>query len=299
MRTDNNGEALSDKQAAEPSSELEENTVNWLLDMDLSEPEEKLFALDHEQEVDTTLTEEELAVARRPMTRGSAGADDLESYIGEEIVISSDSQGSDIYNTSEADASSESADAVAEIPMAVDYSREDNAAMGEDRNTVSEGSDILGLSENDDIGEKFLVIKRVKSSERPTSDRVVPEASGGDEALDADGIEAPVARDTLARDATDALSDAPVLRLINTDGPSTGANDETDAASNPNEMVEFEATNVSLNQPSADESDAEQPTDTAAQLANDSMSLELELELVPLQEDTKPADGKLFQIDES
>ncbi|MEM1155240.1 MAG: response regulator, partial [Pseudomonadota bacterium] len=77
----------------------------------------------------------------------------------------------------------------------------------------------------------------------------------------------------------------------------TGANDETEAAAGPDEMVEFEATSVGLNQPSMDESDAEQPTDTAAQLTDDSLSLELSL--VPLREDAKPADGKLFQIDES
>lgn len=46
MHTDKNGEALSDDKAAEPTNELEESTLNWLLDMDLSDPEENLFALD-------------------------------------------------------------------------------------------------------------------------------------------------------------------------------------------------------------------------------------------------------------
>jgi hypothetical protein len=76
VHTDNNGEALSGDKAAEPTSEIEESTLNWLLDMDLSDPEENLFAVDGTSDVSTDLTEDELAVARRPMTRGSAGADD-------------------------------------------------------------------------------------------------------------------------------------------------------------------------------------------------------------------------------
>ena len=75
----------------------QESTLNWLLDMDMSEPEERLFALDQETELESELSDYELEVARRPMTRGAAGADDLENYVGEEIIISSDTNGNDIY----------------------------------------------------------------------------------------------------------------------------------------------------------------------------------------------------------
>lgn len=229
MHTDKNGEALSDDKAAEPTNELEESTLNWLLDMDLSDPEENLFALDRTPDVNTDLTEEEMAVARRPMTRGTAGADDLESYIGEEIVISSDTQGSDIYNSSEIDSSTADDDDSAPTgSMAIDYSRDARSQLPAGDDSVLEGSDILGLSEDDDMGEKFLVIKRVKSAESSSSVRVVESVTEPEVTEAVTTTEEPVSEatseETLA-EVPPLLNEAPILRLVSAEGPLTGAND--------------------------------------------------------------------------
>tara|TARA_R110001599_G_scaffold353188_1_gene590608 strand:- start:39352 stop:43458 length:4107 start_codon:yes stop_codon:yes gene_type:complete len=229
VHTDKNGEALSDDKAAEPTNELEESTLNWLLDMDLSDPEENLFALDRTPDVNTDLTEEEMAVARRPMTRGTAGADDLESYIGEEIVISSDTQGSDIYNSSEIASSTGDDDEGATTgSMAIDYSRDTRSQLPAGDDSVLEGSDILGLSEDDDMGEKFLVIKRVKPTE-PSSTVGVVESVTEPEVIEAvTTTEEPVldasSEETLA-EVPPLLNDAPILRLVSAEGPLTGVND--------------------------------------------------------------------------
>ncbi len=236
MHTDKNGKALSDDKAAELTNELEESTLNWLLDMDLSDPEENLFALDRTPDVNTDLTEEEMAVARRPMTRGTAGADDLESYIGEEIVISSDTQGSDIYNSSEIASSTGDDDEVATTgSMAIDYSRDARSQLPAGDDSVLEGSDILGLSEDDDMGEKFLVIKRVKPTE-PSSTAGVVESVAEPEVIDV--IEAVKATEEPVSEATSEetvaevpplLNEAPILRLVSAEGPLTGANDSAAA----------------------------------------------------------------------
>ena len=258
MHTDKNGNALSDDKAAEPTNEMEESTLNWLLDMDLSDPEESLFALDATPDVDTGLTEEELAVARRPMTRGSAGADDLESYIGEEIVISSDTQSSDIYSSSEkSSAAADTDDSAASGSMAIDYSREARSQLPQGNGNISEGSDILGLAEDDDMGEKFLVIKRVKHD--------VPS-----------GIDSTVTAETVSEEAQGEtppdLNEAPVLRLVNAEGPLKGANDS------PADVVEY----IAEMAPPADEEEFDNYLLNGDHL-QDNESSPHELELVPLE----------------
>ena len=81
MHTDKNTKKLSGNDPAEVTVESQAGNLNWLLDMDLSEPEERLFTVDQALQADTDLTDYELEVARRPMTRGSIGADDMETYI--------------------------------------------------------------------------------------------------------------------------------------------------------------------------------------------------------------------------
>ncbi len=271
MHTDKNRGADSDGKSAEPSGDSQGNNLNWLVDMDLSEPEERLFTIDQSSQVDTSLTDYELEVARRPMTRGSAGADDLEAYIGEEIVISSDVQGNDIY--SDAPASNGSANARADAddePMAIDYSRSPQQTLSGSDRAETEGADILGLADDDDMGEKFLVVKRsaplsaetageqsvaddgdaaingvlstdssgssvpgdveVHSGPAEASEPSNEQSDPGDDSwlsemgqpiVEVSGSDEP---DTLQ--TTPALSEAPVLRLVNQATPLSVANDE-------------------------------------------------------------------------
>ena len=97
MHTDNDRDPSGADTSVEGAEELQDSTLSWLLDMDMSEPEERLFALETDEYVVEGLSEYEAEVAARPMTRGKAGADDYDTYVEEEIVISSETQSSDIY----------------------------------------------------------------------------------------------------------------------------------------------------------------------------------------------------------
>lgn len=140
----------------------QEITLNWLLELDRDEPQEKLFVVDCKQPVDTKLSAFETEVAARPMMRGRAGADEFDSYVGEEIVISSEGASSDIYSSTESQDALE--DSSIEEAMALDFSRSD----GDDELDelahleISDGDDILCLEDNDDIGETYFIAKRVK-----------------------------------------------------------------------------------------------------------------------------------------
>jgi len=248
VHTDKNSGKLDDSSPAEVSEEASAGNLNWLLDMDMSEPEERLFTVDQAGQVDTELTDYELEVARRPMTRGAIGADDLETYIDEEIVISSETQGGDIYESAPAFSSAgnkSKEESVAE-PMAIDYSRQAGQQSAGTGEVVSEGADILGLAEEDDIGEKYFVIKRVKPPQQ--SVEVEPQApvcetteavdkscdtTAQDELIQAEGVEPQVPVIEMTEQETPAspvvLSDAPVLRLVNPGSPLDVANDEADS----------------------------------------------------------------------
>lgn len=172
MHTDKNTDSANGDEAlgfseADSGESSEESTLRWLLDMDMSEPEEKLFTVDIDEHSSGELTGYDLDVASRPMIRGSAGADNLENYIDEEIVISSDDLASDIYkgSPSAAGANSRPEAPVSDENMAIDFSRPGDARWASVSASVAEGLDILGLDDNDDIGEKFLVIRRNKPAE--------------------------------------------------------------------------------------------------------------------------------------
>ena len=125
--------ALTHADASRETNEgSEEKSLQWLLDMDLSEPEEKLFKVELDDYVDNGLSAFEAEVASRPMFRGKAGADDLSTYVAEEIVISSESQSSDIYaGSAEKDgaaAQPEGAHSAAEELMALDFSARGDAS---------------------------------------------------------------------------------------------------------------------------------------------------------------------------
>ena len=133
-----------------------ESTLEWLMEMDRDEPEENLFIVDGKV-TELTLSAYEAEVAARPMTRGRTDADDLDTYISEEIVLSENDSGN-LYNGSNDIAAEEKA---FEGLMAIDFSRQEVEESGAEVAAVDDGSDILGLAEEDDIGDSYLVVKRV------------------------------------------------------------------------------------------------------------------------------------------
>ncbi len=215
MYTDMNTEMRGGSESVDPAADSRESELGWLLDMDLSEPQEKLFTVEQATSVDTSLTEYELEVARRPMTRGAIGADDLASYVDEEIVISSEAQGSDIYVSNSPAPSARNGRENQEL-MAIDFSRPSPADTVDPQLGLKEGLDILGLAEQDDIGEKFLVIKRPRSTDGSELD-IAAMAAGGS---------APTTVDEVPQSPA-MLSDAPVLRLVKARAPQPVANDPT------------------------------------------------------------------------
>ncbi len=127
---------------------VEDVTLQWLLDLDRNEPEERLFTVDLDEYVDSGLSAFEAEVAKRPMFRGKAGADDLATYVAEEIVISSETNGGNIYSSAplaEEDESQAVDNAVEEL-MAVDFSTRPGPVI-EQHLDIADGADILGLFE--------------------------------------------------------------------------------------------------------------------------------------------------------
>lgn len=146
----------------EPAEDTQEKDTEWLLDQDMSEPEENLFTVDSDDDLDTTLSAYEAEIAGRPMFRGHGQGDDISSMLEEEIVYTDVGGGNDIY------ASSNTASAVSEksdTPMAVDHSSARNRSSSELITDVVDGADILSLTDEDDIGEHNLVfISRKKEA---------------------------------------------------------------------------------------------------------------------------------------
>ncbi len=155
-----------------------EETLQWLMQLNRDEPEEKVFIV-NATTADFSLSAQEAAVAARPMIRGRADADDLSSYVDEEIVM-----GEEGGSSSGQAADSEGGGGFGDIDalMAVDFSR-DVSSEEAGLLDVEEGSDILGLEDEDDIGEQYLVVKRVKRQ---------PGLVEGDGEAEAEAAEAPI-----------------------------------------------------------------------------------------------------------
>lgn len=183
MQTDKDLGKIKLNGMADPDEDIKEKSLRWLLEMDLDEPEEKLFTVTGKDYFDTGLSAYEADVAGRPLVRGNTTSDDLASYVGEEIVISSDRAAGDIYGRNDEPVVEERTLPYRDEVMAIDFSRgrEDREFTVEAQ--VDEGTDILGLTGDDDIGETFLSIKRVK-----------PTAANGA----ANSVAAPVSEDTAA-----------------------------------------------------------------------------------------------------
>ncbi|QFU75034.1 hybrid sensor histidine kinase/response regulator [Halioglobus maricola] len=159
MQTDNdNG---TSQEVTDGLDSTQESMVHWLMDeLDKDEPSEKLFVVDRQAPVDMSLSAFEAEIAARPMQRGRDGADSFDAYVGEEVVMSSDSASGDIYQDSPSADLSE--DLNIEEVMALDFSRDEELGVFEGKIDVADGDDILGLEEDDDIGETYLTVKRVK-----------------------------------------------------------------------------------------------------------------------------------------
>ncbi len=150
----------------EPAENTQDKDTEWLLEQDMSEPEEDLFSVESDDNLDTTLSAYETEIAGRPMFRGHGQGDDLSSMVEEEIVYTDVGGGADIYGSSnDASALSEKSDA----PMTLDHSSARNGASLAVTTAVVDGTDILSLNDDDDIGEHNLVFKskKVKSKVGP------------------------------------------------------------------------------------------------------------------------------------
>lgn len=163
MKTDKDLSKAKLDESGDALDENQEKSLEWLLENEHSDPEETLFKVSNSDYHDEELSAFEAEIANRPLVRGNAGGDDLANYVAEEIVISSDAS-SDIY-ANDGDAGAEKEEAKEEI-MAIDFTV-GNDGDG-DVNTVDEGTDILGLAGDDDIGETAVSIKRVKNETKKT-----------------------------------------------------------------------------------------------------------------------------------
>ena len=105
-------------------------------------------------------------MASRPLVRGSNDSDVLSSFVEEEIVVGSVGDSSDIYGGQVADSEPEVVESPTE-QMIVDHGAQRKAPV----NGVTSrkvGGDILGLADEDDMGEKHLIIRRGEvSQEQP------------------------------------------------------------------------------------------------------------------------------------
>ena len=109
MHTDNDLGKLRMNGMLDSEDENQEKSLRWLLEMDLSEPEEKLFTVAVAEYYDRGLSAYEADVAGRPLVRGHANSDDLATYVDEEIIISSDHTPGDIFSRRDEPAAPESA----------------------------------------------------------------------------------------------------------------------------------------------------------------------------------------------
>ncbi len=162
MQTKNDqvaGSQGAETEAADTLDSSKEATLEWLMELDRDDPEENVFVVDRRGGFDFSLSAQEAAVAARPMMRGRADADDLSTYVEEEIVMG-EPGALDTSGKADEVAAAQEQEAFDSL-MAVDFSRQSSEEEGLLQN-VEDGIDILGLEEDDDIGDQYLVVKRVK-----------------------------------------------------------------------------------------------------------------------------------------
>ncbi len=175
VHTDKDTPATAQEPMSDGIESAKENTLNWLLELDRDEPEENLFVVDRSEPLNQRLSAIEAEIAARPMVRGRAGADDFDTYVAEEIVISSEGGSGDIYTETQVQDVEGNGESFDEA-MALDFTHRDAVWADVEHSAVEDGADILGLDEDDDsgIGDAFLVVKR---SARPEKMVPVPAAA--------------------------------------------------------------------------------------------------------------------------
>ncbi len=143
----------------EPAENTQDKDTEWLLEQDMSEPEENLFTVDNDDDIDTALSAYETEIAGRPMFRGHGQGDDLSSMVEEEIVVTDVGGGNDIYASS---ASSSAMSAKSDTPRTVDHSSARRSTNQGLTTEVVDGADILSLTDDDDMGDHNLVLMSSK-----------------------------------------------------------------------------------------------------------------------------------------
>lgn len=151
----------------------EEDNLEWLLDLDLQEPENHLFRFSSPDTLDRSLNKYEAEMANRPMVRGHDGFD-LSNYVEEEIVFS-DINGGEVY--------------VAEVPSGnIDEELADSMTIENWHHNsgysntlpdvdMPDDTDILELKDEDDISNYRLKrrpkkqnLQLVETSETPPTE---------------------------------------------------------------------------------------------------------------------------------
>ncbi len=205
----------------EAEEDNQQKSLNWLLEMDLSEPKETLFTVEGGEFEDADLSAYESEVAARPLVRGNVSGDDIANYVDEEIVISSETQIGDIYVESESTAE-DITDSDQDQLMALDYSREREAQRTLNEREVREGADILGLDHEDDIGAKYVTLNRVEPADGLPSKQTTSSLSSG---VDQDSSDA-VGKEVEEIPEISALTEAPVQTQVADPSNDVVANDD-------------------------------------------------------------------------
>ena len=205
----------------ESEEDNQQKSLNWLLEMDLSEPKETLFTVEGGEFEDADLSAYESEVAARPLVRGNVSGDDIANYVDEEIVISSETQIGDIYVESESTAE-DITDSDQDQLMALDYSREREAQRTLNEREVREGADILGLDHEDDIGAKSVTLNRVEPADGLPSKETTSSLSSG---VDQDSSDA-AGKEVEEIPEISALTEAPVQTQVADPSNDVVANDD-------------------------------------------------------------------------
>lgn len=188
MQSDNDLSTAMVDLAVDAPENQEDRTVEWLLEQDYTDPAEKLFTVsDQDAITDAGLTEYEAEIANRPMFGGEGTSDDLSCFVSEEIVLS-ESGGADIFGGSDAmnDDALTGAAAPLGFSMAVDRSGVAQTDDDSAQDFVEEGFDILGLDEDDDIGERHVVMQKNPPKKRKKKPHTVTPENTFAEKIEAD-----------------------------------------------------------------------------------------------------------------
>ena len=191
--------ALTDDRDAS-AEEQQDSSLSWLLDQELAETGDSLFSVALDDDGELELTEAEAMMASRPLVRGSNDTEVLSAFVEEEIVIGSVGDSSDIYSGTAVEqhaAQSESAP----DQMIVDHSAQRKMQSNSAASRKVSG-DILGLSDEDDMGERHLMIRKAAAPAEPS--RL---ASATSEAAETPAIPAPA--ETAAALPEEPVNDSP------------------------------------------------------------------------------------------